>query len=213
MERDRLTTGMEEVDRLIGGVLSGDNIVWEVDSGAPIDKFVSSFVSACDAEGAPVVYVAFDRSPQTILKAYGSLMPEGKFDIVDCFSSGKGDNDDVFLEFYNSEHPDVLAHAHHVKLPQDQDALLDTLQRVGAEVDPHARYVFDSLTGMFELWNSEDTVLRFFGHFCPRLFDVNTVAYWLLEKAAHTEPFLAKLRHISQVVVESPCPRVFVHSP
>ena len=36
-----LTTGMEEIDRLIGGVLAGDNIVWEVDSGAPIDKFIN----------------------------------------------------------------------------------------------------------------------------------------------------------------------------
>ena len=55
---------------------------------------------------------------------------------------------------------------------------------------------------MFDLWGDEDIVLRFFGHFCPRLFDINTVAYWLLEKEAHSERFLAKLRHITQVVVE-----------
>lgn len=193
---------MEEVDRLIGGVLLGDNIVWEVDSGAPIDKFVSSYVSACEAEGAPVVYISFNRSPQTIVNAYGGLMSDGQFNIIDCFSSGKGDCDEVFLEFFKSEHPDILAHAYHVKTPENQEALLETLQTVGSRVAPHARYIFDSLTGMFELWNNEDTVLRFFGHFCPRLFDVNTVAYWLLEKDAHTEPFLAKLRHITQVVVE-----------
>ena len=192
---------MEEVDRLIGGVLPGDNVVWEVDSGAPIDKFVSSYISACEAAGTPIVYVSFNRSPQTIVNAYGSLMPEGMFNIVDCFSSGKGDGDDVFLEFFKSEHPSILAHAHHVKTPENQETLLATLQ-TGSRVAPKARYIFDSLTGMNELWNNEDAVLKFFGHFCPRLFDMGTIAYWLLEKDAHTEPFLAKLRHISQVVVE-----------
>ncbi|MCP4456319.1 MAG: GAF domain-containing protein, partial [Planctomycetes bacterium] len=202
MEHHRLTTGMEEIDRLIGGVMLGDNIVWEVDSGAPIDNFVSSFISACEAEGAPIVYVSFNRSPQTIVDAYGSLMSAGKFNIVDCFTSGKGDNDEVFLEFFKSEHTDLLAHSAHVRTPANQDELLETLQTVGSKLAPNARYIFDSLTGMFELWHNEGAVLRFFGHFCPRVFDVNTVAYWLLETEAHTEPFLAKLRHITQVVVE-----------
>ena len=79
MTKDRLTTGMEEIDRLIGGVLAGDNLVWEVDSGAPVDKFISSFVLACEAKGTPIVYVSFNRSPQTIIKIYGSLMSTGQF--------------------------------------------------------------------------------------------------------------------------------------
>ena len=83
MSANILTTGMEEIDRLIGGVLTGDNLVWEVDSGAPIDKFIMSFVSACETEGTPVVYVSFNRSPQTITNTYGDLMSRGKFKLVD----------------------------------------------------------------------------------------------------------------------------------
>ena len=197
-----LTTGMEEIDRLIGGVLAGDNLVWEVDSGAPIDKFMSSFVSACEAEGTPVVYVSFNRSPQTIFNTYGNLMSTGKFKLVDCFSSGKGNNDDVFLDFFNSDEFEASCRPVHVQNPQDHVALQEALRTVGLEMSTNARYIFDSLTGMFDLWGDEETVLRFFGHFCPRLFDINTVAYWLLEKEAHSERFLAKLRHITQVVVE-----------
>ena len=205
MVRKTLTTGMEEIDRLIGGVLAGDNIVWEVDSGAPIDKFMSSFVSACQAEGTPIVYVSFNRSPQTIFNTYGSLMSKGKFKLVDCFSSGKGNNDEVFLEFFKSNEFESETNGCrpvHVYNPADSDLLLEVLRRVGSEISANARYIFDSLTGMFDLWGDEDIVLRFFGHFCPRLFDINTVAYWLLEKEAHSERFLAKLRHITQVVVE-----------
>jgi Nif-specific regulatory protein len=193
---------MEEIDRLIGGVLAGDNLVWEVDSGAPVDKFISSFVSACETEGTPVIYVSFNRSPQTISNTYGTLMSAGRFKLVDCFSSGKGNNDDVFLDFFRSGEPDTLSGPIHVENPAHHGALLEALRAVGTEVSTNARYVFDSLTGMFDLWGNEDTVLLFFGHFCPRLFDINTIAYWLLEKEAHSERFLAKLRHITQVVVE-----------
>ena len=193
---------MEEVDRLIGGIMAGDNLVWEVDSGAPVDKFISSFVSACETESTPVVYVSFNRSPQTISNTYGSLMSAGLFKLVDCFSSGKGNNDDVFLSFFKSGESERLSGPIHVENPADYDGLLEALRAVGTEVSTNARYVFDSLTGMFDLWGNEDTVLLFFGHFCPRLFDINTIAYWLLEKEAHSERFLAKLRHITQVVVE-----------
>lgn len=193
---------MEEIDRLIGGVLAGDNLVWEVDSGAPVDKFVSSFVSACETEETPIVYVSFNRSPHTIVNRYGSLMSAGRFKLVDCFSSGKGNNDDVFLDFFKAVESEAPSGAIHVGDPANHDELLKALRTVGSEVSTNARYVFDSLTGMFDLWGDEDIVLRFFGHFCPRLFDINTVAYWLLEKEAHSERFLAKLRHITQVVVE-----------
>lgn len=196
------TTGMEEIDRLIGGVLAGDNLIWEVDSGAPIDKFILSFISACEAEGTPVVYVSFNRSPQTIINTYGTLMSTGKFKLVDCFSSGKGNNDEVFLDFFKSDKFEASCCPLHVQNPQDHVELQEALRTVGLEISTNARYIFDSLTGMFDLWGDEDIVLRFFGHFCPRLFDINTVAYWLLEKEAHSERFLAKLRHITQVVVE-----------
>ena len=198
------TTGMEEIDRLIGGVLAGDNLVWEVDSGAPIDKFIQSFISACQSEGTPIVYVSFNRSPQTIMNTFGNLMSKGKFKLIDCFSSGKGNNDEVFLDFFKSEEfeADNSFQPVHVYNPSDSDLLLEVLRRVSSEMQADTRYIFDSLTGMFDLWGDEEIVLRFFGHFCPRLFDINTIAYWLLEKEAHSERFLAKLRHITQVVVE-----------
>lgn len=202
MVKNILTTGMEEIDRLIGGVLAGDNLVWEVDSGAPVDKFVSSFVSACEIEETPIVYVSFNRSPQTIVNRYGSLMSTGRFKLLDCFSSGKGNNDDVFLDYFKTVKSKTPLGPIHVANPANHDELLKALRTVGSEMSTNARYIFDSLTGMFDLWGDEDVVLRFFGHFCPRLFDINTVAYWLLEKEAHSERFLAKLRHITQVVVE-----------
>lgn len=79
LDEPRLTTGIDEVDQLMGGVLAGDNVVWEVDSGAPVDRFISSFLTASEAQGSPITYISFNRSPQTISRAYGELMPRGTF--------------------------------------------------------------------------------------------------------------------------------------
>jgi len=195
-----LTTGIQELDRLVGGVLPGDNVVWEVDSGAPIDTFVSSFLSACEAEGSPVVYVSFNRSPQAIADAYAHWISAGGFTLLDCFSSGKGNSDEMFLEFFKTGQ--MPCRTVRAESPAGPAGLEEDLIRVGSEAGTNARYVFDSLTGMLNLWSDEAAVLRFFGHLCPRLYDLNAVAYWLLEKDAHSEQFLAKLRHVTQVVLE-----------
>ncbi|MBN1567367.1 MAG: sigma 54-interacting transcriptional regulator [Acidobacteria bacterium] len=55
---------------------------------------------------------------------------------------------------------------------------------------------------MLDLWGDENRVVRLFGHLCPRLYDLSTLAYWLIETDAHSETFLAKVRHITQVIIE-----------
>jgi transcriptional regulator with XRE-family HTH domain len=77
----------------------------------------------------------------------------------------------------------------------------DLLAELELELGRGARYVFDSLTGMQELWGQEEA-LSLFLRSCPRLYDLRTAAYWLLERAAHDASFLARLRHVTQVVLE-----------
>ncbi len=200
---EKMTTGEPKIDRLIGKVIEGDNIVWEVDSGAPLDHFISSFISSCEYGKSHIVYVSFNQSPQTISGKYANLMSEGHFILVDCFSSGKGNGDKMFLKFFKNVSSNRAVHASILlEEPANPSRLQDTLVQIGSTSHNTARYIFDSLTGMLDLWENEERVIRFFGHFCPRLFDLNTVAYWLLEKDAHSDQFLAKVRHITQVVVD-----------
>jgi transcriptional regulator with XRE-family HTH domain len=55
---------------------------------------------------------------------------------------------------------------------------------------------------MQDLWGDENKTYKFFTYLCPLLYDLGTVAYWLLEKDAHSQKFKANLRHITQVVLE-----------
>jgi transcriptional regulator with PAS, ATPase and Fis domain len=196
------TTGIAEVDRAIGGVILGDNLVWEIDSGVAGDHFISCFVNACERSGVPVVYVSFNRSPQTIASKYARLMSPGRFSLIDCFSSGKGNSDEMFLKFFDDPAHNAVHAPVHIADPSDPSRLEQALIEVGTRGGQSANYVFDSLTGMLDLWGDESRVVRLFGHLCPRLYDLSTLAYWLVETEAHSEAFLAKVRHITQVVIE-----------
>jgi Nif-specific regulatory protein len=198
----RPTTGIAELDLLLGGLLPGDNVVWEVDSGAPVDTFISRFLTACSLQEAPVVYVSFNRSPQTIFESYASLVGERDFILVDSFSCGKGNSDDVFLDFFSNGRGGDKATVVRLENPSDPSELQGALSRLPVGIMTSARYVFDSLTGMSELWGGEKEPQRFFSHFCPRLYDLDTIAYWILERAAHSQGFVAKIRHVTQVVLE-----------
>jgi transcriptional regulator with XRE-family HTH domain len=64
------------------------------------------------------------------------------------------------------------------------------------------RFIFESLTGMQELWNGEDQIIKFYSHSCPRLYELNTVAYWIIEKQAHSPRLRAHINQIAQVAVD-----------
>jgi len=196
------TTGIAEVDKAIGGVLSGDNLVWEIDSGVAGDHFISSFVTACEKGGVPIVYVSFNRSPQTIASKYARLMSPGRFSLIDCFSSGKGNSDEMFLKFFNNPARNAVHAPIHIADPADPARLEQALIEAGTRNGESANYVFDSLTGMLDLWGDENRVVRLFGHLCPRLYDLSALAFWLIETEAHSEVFLAKVRHITQVIID-----------
>jgi transcriptional regulator with PAS, ATPase and Fis domain len=200
--KSRPTTGIAEVDKAIGGVIEGDNLVWEVDSGVAGDHFISCFVAACEKDNVPVVYVSFNRSPQTIMAKYARLMSPGRFSLVDCFSSGKGNSDEMFLKYFDDPAHNGVNSALHIADPSDPSRLEQALIDAGTRGNRAANYVFDSLTGMLDLWGDENRVVRLFGHLCPRLYDLSTLACWLVETEAHSEAFLAKVRHITQVVIE-----------
>lgn len=78
------------------------------------------------------------------------------------------------------------------------DALYEAVHAAGGDV----RLIFESLTGMQELWGGEEHVIRFYFRAYPRLWELNTIAYWLIEKAAHTPRLKSSISQIAQVVVD-----------
>lgn len=194
----RFLTGISDLDRLIDSLYIGDNVVWEVEAGTAFEVYIHNFAKQSLAEGQNVIYVSFNKSPQSILQQIGEVSIEG-FTLLDCFTSGKGKNDRAFMKFYENN---IETHIIRIDKPGDISHFTTVLNSIEDSLPSGTRYIFDSLTGMQDLWGDENSTYKFFTYMCPRLYDLGTVAYWILEKEAHSQAFKANLRHITQVVLE-----------
>jgi len=201
MTLTRYSTGVEYLDVILGGLLRGDSVVWQVDSGAPVEFFIKSFLRRSAQTDSSIVFVSFSHSPQTILNRYveEDLLP--RFHLVDAFTCGFGRSDEVFARFYRESEAARFSITR-VDEPSDAEHLSRIMDRLAEGAGEKGRFVFDSPTAMLELWGGEERVLKFFSYLCPKLYDLGTLAYWITEKRAHSSSFLAKLLHGTQVVLD-----------
>ncbi len=202
----KISSGIQDLDNLTEFLHIGDNVVWEIDAGTSYDVFIKSFIKQSFLENQKVIYISFNRSPQSILNkiendclANTQTQITSCFTLVDCFTSGKGKNDSTFKRFYDKSH---LINVIKIDNPRNISEFTDKLNSIEDNLPSGARYIFDSLTGMQDLWEDESSTYKFFTYMCPRLYDLGTVAYWILEKEAHGQAFKANLRHITQVVLD-----------
>jgi transcriptional regulator with XRE-family HTH domain/KaiC/GvpD/RAD55 family RecA-like ATPase len=190
------------LDHLLGFLKTGDNVIWEVEAGTYIEIFLQRFIEHNLKNGYKVVYVGFNVSPSTLTKRLNYFPNLENLTILDCFTSGKGNNDPLFTQFYAKAKEGFEGSVVKVENPKDLSQFRVALDRVEIEKGAGVRYIFDSLTGMQDIWGDENVTYKFFTYSCPRLYDLQTVAYWVLEKEAHTPSFKANLRHITQVAIE-----------
>ncbi len=195
----KISSGISGLDNLIDFIYFGDNVVWEVDSGTSYEIFIKKFIEASSGESKDIVYISFNKSISTLLKEFREYVNE-KFHIIDGFTSGKGKNDATFLRNY--EELSKKIHIVRVTNPSDLEELTKTIASVESTISSPTAYIFDSLTGMQNLIKDENLTYSFFTYMCPRLFDLDSVAYWILERNAHSQKFKANIRHITQVVLE-----------
>lgn len=181
-DKTRIDSGVKELDELLDGLFIGDNVVWYDDAGSLASVFCLNFLRASREQKRPLVYVTFDRSPKNLADKLGSLADSPLLIILDCFTHGKGAGSPVFLNFYKDNKDRIGSRLVCVDDPRRPDRVMDVLYGTHATLQGDVRFVFESLTGMQELWGGEEPLLNFYSHSCPRLYELNTVAYWILEK-------------------------------
>ena len=201
-DKKRIATGVSQLDRVLGGLFVGDNVVWYDDAGSLAYVFCLNFMQTSEAQDKHIIYVNFDRSPRNLLEKLGPLADYENLTILDCFTYGKGEGSDVFLRFYNEPGPDVKCRIVTVKDPSNVDEVMDAFYGIHAEMSGDVRFVFESMSGMQELWGGEESLLVFYSHSCPRLYELNTIAYWIMEKEAHSSRLRARINQIAQVAID-----------
>lgn len=181
----------------------GDNVIWRVESGSFVELFYLNFIKSSLRNKKKVVFINFNSSPKTILKRLGSLAHKKNFILLDCFTSGKGEKSDLFTSFYETgEVKKYGCKVIYVNEPAKIQKFIEVINHIEESCPKGTSYIINSITGIQDLWGSEKQVMKLFTHQCPRLYELGTIAYWVMEKAAHTKGFRANLSHISQVVID-----------
>jgi hypothetical protein len=75
------TTGLEVLDRVLGGLYWGDNVVWDVESAGDVDPFYAA-VAAIAGEYDAAAYVTLTRDPDDLVAAHPGL------EVLDARASG-----------------------------------------------------------------------------------------------------------------------------
>jgi transcriptional regulator with XRE-family HTH domain/KaiC/GvpD/RAD55 family RecA-like ATPase len=199
---DSLTTGIAALDHRLGGLQIGDNVLWYDAAGSLAPPFSVHFVKASQACRKAVIYVSFDRSPKTLIEDLGPLADSPLLTILDCFTDGKGEGSALFNRFYAREARRPGCRVVKVTAPEKPACVIQAVYDVHQALTGDVRLVFETLTGMQELWGGEAQVLRFYSRACPRLYELDTIAYWIIEREAHTPRLRANINKIAQVVVD-----------
>jgi KaiC/GvpD/RAD55 family RecA-like ATPase len=199
------STGIKSLDQLLGGgLLLGENVLWEIESGTFAREFLHTFIRQGIIEGGQVIYLDFIYPPQALMLQFGPLiemLPNGwekKLLVLDCFSEAAGQGELIFTDFYDHA-PSWLRR---VPSSKDAEGFHHFFGRIEREfITPGTRLVFNSLTLMEHNWG-RDAVKAFFGHVCPALYAYRTLAYWTMARNAHPKEFCAMIDHMTQVVID-----------
>lgn len=199
------STGIRSLDQLLGGgLLLGENVLWDTEPGTFAREFLYAFIKQGIIEGTQVIYLDFIYPPQALMLQFAPLiemLPNGwekKLLVLDCFSEAAGQGELVFADFYDQA-PSWLRR---VPSSKDPDRFHRFFGRIEREfITPGTRLVFNSLTIMEHNWG-RDAVKAFFGHVCPALYAYQTLAYWTMARDAHPKEFCAMIDHMTQVVID-----------
>ena len=201
-EKKRVSTGIGELDRRLGGLFIGDNVIWYDEAGSLAFPFTLNLIQESQKQGKPLIYVTFDRSPKTLIAEIGPLAEDPQLTVLDCFTHGKGDGSTIFSKFYEKDGAQWPYRIVKVNEPWKPGKVAEAIYGIHQTLQGDVRFVFESLTGMQDLWEGEESILKFYSRTCPRLYEMETIAYWIIEKGAHTRRLKAHINQIAQVAVD-----------
>lgn len=182
------TTVHEVLNELTDGLRTGDNVVLQCDEESDADLVLAAALQP-SPERAPLVYISFRLPAGEVHRRFGAGWDAERFLLVDCRPAHASTD---------PAGPDVRVQ----RLPDaSPEQVRSTLQQVTADLGPGTTYVFDGLTGMQERW-SADEALSLFLWACPKLYEERTIAYWTLQRSAHSPAFLSQLAQVTQVVID-----------
>jgi len=154
-EKKRVSTGIEALDRRLDGLFIGDNVIWYDEAGSLAFPFTLNLIQESQKTAKPLIYATFDRSPKALVEELGDLAEDAKLTILDCFTHGKGDGSAVFNRFYEKDAAQWPYQIVKVSEPWKPEKVAESFYGIHNNLQGDVRFVFESLTGMQDLWGGE----------------------------------------------------------
>lgn len=111
----------------------------------------------------------------------------------------------VYIRF--ADHPPLLppdfpAHVEHVDCTRGFERFVRDVHLAIERAGPGALHVFDCLTHLADTWGSDQSLGNFFALTCPRLRDLETVAYFSLLQDRHSSYAIEAIRSTTQFMLD-----------
>ncbi len=165
MTKAAMSTGMPGLDRVLTGLLPGDNVVWEVESIEDYLPVLGPICSEAHRLQRKLIYFRF--------AGHAPLLDPSSGAAIHVLDPEEG------FERFLTE-------------------ILDVIERAG----PGAFYVFDCLSDLAADWFSDRMLGNFFMIACPYLFELDTIAYFGLQKNLHSFHATQSIFNTAQVIIE-----------
>jgi len=94
--------------------------------------------------------------------------------------------------------------------PWKPETVADAIYGLHKTLSGDVRLVIESLTGMQDLWEGEEHILKFYSRSCPKLYELDTIAYWIIEKGAHSNQLKAYINQSAQVAIDFSVKQIFL---
>jgi hypothetical protein len=91
---------------------------------------------------------------------------------------------------------------HHLPIESGFESFSADVHSIITREGQDACYVFDSLSELLHVWATDLMIGDFFFITCPYLFELNTIAYFAIQRHRHSFKAIARIREITQVLID-----------
>jgi len=169
----RLSTGFPGLDQLLEGVHAGDNVVFHARSEKLYRPFVQALITHCRQTNQHLAYIRQDTNL-----------------------------DDLFGDFPGTHRFDCTTLIHGEGKEDNPHTLIDSLKTFLLTQGKGAHFIALNLTGLSPFWDRSTAIQHFYQEVCPLLFELHTLAYWLVVKGCLPDKTVAIIRDTAQVFLD-----------
>jgi hypothetical protein len=91
---------------------------------------------------------------------------------------------------------------YHLKVENGFESFSTEVHSITTKEGKDVYYIFDSLSDLLHVWATDLMIGDFFYITCPYLFELNTIAYFAIQRNRHSFKAIARIRETTQVLID-----------